>query len=150
MTMSTIILLVLHIAVAATAFGISLGGPASLRRARAAGTEVFRHAVAEANRRGKIGGICGVLTLLTGLALIFNGGGFGAVGVNIHIALAVLLVMLGLGFGMLKPAGGKLAGLVGQGDKDAEIDALLGRLAAGSGVMQLLWLTVLALMFLKS
>jgi hypothetical protein len=146
-----IVLVVFHITFAASAIGLNAVATAALRRARSASSEVFQHVVGETNWRGKMSGIAGVLTLLSGLGLIFKNGGFGAVTVNFHIALGLILVMIALGFGFIKPTGAKLAAAAAKANdpKAPEVAALLSKLGIGLHVIQMLWFTILVLMFVK-
>ncbi len=143
-----LILLVLHIASAATAFGVGLTVPGSLRRAAARGPEAMASAAAEANRTGRLAGIFGLATLLSGLALVFYRGGFKAVSPTIHTAILTVILMMVLGHFVQRPAGLRLAAAAEARDM-AAWDAGRKRWAMVDGISALLWVVTLALMFIK-
>lgn len=145
--MFRIALLVVHIAFAAVLFGAPLGLVGSCRRALAAGNEALRHAAADAARRGAIAGISSLGTLLTGIGLIFLSGGFGAVTRNYHVALTVMLVAFGVSAAIMRPNTAKLVEAARKDPVDRKgVEAALGRLGMGSGILQGLWLVILILM----
>jgi len=143
-----IVLLVLHIASAATAFGVSLMTSGALRRAGDKGPAVMANAAAEVNRAGRIASIFGVATLATGFALIFYRGGFKAVSPTIHGAILLITIMVIMGFTMQKPTGKKLANAAQANDVAAWGQARK-KWAMTEGIMQLMWVVTLVLMFVK-
>lgn len=142
------LLLILHVAAAALAFGASLAPSAMLRRARAVGPEALIAATREYCRQDLIGAIGGVAVFATGLALIFTGGGFAAYPPQYHAAMSLVLLMIGLGFLFLRPLGKRLVAAAEARD-DSATTKLIKRVAMGAGMMQLLWLTTLVLMFVR-
>lgn len=142
-----LILQVLHVAVAATAFAITLPSGGAMKRAIGQGREVKLAAATLVNRSGQLASIFGILTLLTGLGLVFYLGGFKVVSPTIHAGLGLVLVMIAHGALFMRPTGKRIVAAVDQGD-DAWA-AARKRFAIGDGVMQLLWLVVLVLMFIK-
>lgn len=148
MLVMKIALLTLHIASAAVMFGVPLGVASHLRRAldsREPG--VLRAAAADAARRGLLNQVGSVVTLLTGLALIFLVGGFGVVPPTIHAALGLLLLAMGLNAMLFKPAGVKLVAAAAATPPDLDAFGVARkRLAMGSGVLQSIWLIILVLM----
>ncbi len=145
------ILLAIHIAAAAMIFAAPMGTIGSLKRALADGSPgVLRSAAKDASVRAMLAQAGSVLTLLTGLGLIFMLGGFGAVSPRIHAAFGLLILALGFSLGFMKPTGKKL-GMAAQAtppEKEA-IQGCLGRLRVGNGVLHLVWLTILILMIYK-
>lgn len=145
-----LILLVVHISSAATLLGVPLGIPGSIRRAKEGGPAALRHAAADADRRGRIAGITSLLTLVTGIALIFNAGGFASITKNFHAALGLMVLALVVSFTVMKPATGKLVAAVQKEPIDeAAVEAARKKLAMGSGILQTLWLVLLVLMFYR-
>jgi len=145
-----VLLRVFHITVAALWFGAPLGMVGLLRGGLASGPEAFKMSCALVGKKGKIAGIAGILTLLSGIAIIFQMGGFGSVPVPIHIAMGLVLVMLGLAFGVLKPLGGKISAYAGSDLDDAaraDIDGMLKKMAMLTGITHTLWLVILVLMY---
>ena len=87
-----VLLRVFHITVAALWFGAPLGMVGLLRGGLASGPEAFKMSCDLVGKKAKISGIAGILTLLSGIAIIFQMGGFGSVPVPIHIAMGLVLV----------------------------------------------------------
>ncbi|MEN9579443.1 MAG: hypothetical protein RJA70_2452 [Pseudomonadota bacterium] len=143
-----VLLLVIHIAAAAVIFAAPLGSVGSLRRALAGGdAAVMRSAAKDAAVRAGLASAGSLVTLATGLALIFLMGGFGVVRPQIHAALGLLLLAIGFSLGFVKPAGRRLglAALAEPPDK-LGFGRELTKLRVGAGVLHLLWTTVLVLM----
>ncbi len=142
-----LLLIVLHVGSAATAFGLGLPTAGALRRATGRGRDVMASAAAEVNRAGRLAGIFGLSTLLTGLALVFYRGGFKVVSPAIHGAILLVLTMVVLGHLVQKPAGVALTAAAEAGD-GAAWDKARKRWAMVEGILQLLWVVTLALMFI--
>jgi hypothetical protein len=145
-----ILVVVLHVASAAMLFGAPLGLVRMARSALKSGEVPFKLAAVEAGRRGKMAGMGSMATLLTGLILIFLGGGFGVVTKNFHVALLLMLVAFGFSFGWMRPNGAKLV----QASEKTPIDQAaaehaLKKLGMGSGILHTLWLVILTLMFYR-
>lgn len=145
-----VIVLVLHVTAAALLFGGGTGIVRNLKTTLELGKEVFKLATADAARRSRLVGMSSLLTLATGLALIFMTGGFAQVSLNFHIALAVMLAAIVVSSVLVRPSVMKLAGLAQAEniDKDAA-RSLIKRLAMGIGIVHLLWLITLTLMFVR-
>jgi hypothetical protein len=147
-----IALRVLHIAFAATWFGLPIGSTGATKRALGRDVAAVRAALLEANRRENASLVFGVLTLVTGVVLVFDLGGFGAIPASYHLALTLILVMLALSLVLLRPTGAKLQALANDPSfrlPDETARSLVKRLTIGSGVMQLLWLVILVLMYYR-
>lgn len=142
------LLITLHVLCVATWWGVPLTSPGMVRRGLAGGEKTFKAATITASRMGMIAGISGILSLVTGLVLVFNQGGFSAVAPTIHVSLTLVIVMLGISFGLMKPTGGKLlAAAESWSDQTpTAVAPLLKRMAMGGGILQLLWMVVLVLM----
>lgn len=143
-----LILVVFHIACAATSFGITLPSGPSLRRAIGQSRDVKVAMHVAAMRAGRLSDIFGLLTFATGLALIFNRfGGFKNVPMTINAAMGLILVMIALGAFFMRPLGIKIGAAIDQGDDAWR--ASLKPFAMGNGIMSLLWFVILVLMFIK-
>ncbi len=139
-------LLILHIACIAVWFGNSISLPGRLRRGLAAGDAELKFTVNEVARGFRLSLVFGVLTLVTGLILIFTRGGFAHVGKTIHMGLGLTILMLLLQFFINRPAVRRISQIVTNGEDRSLIGPLKTRLGISSGINQLLWLVVLALM----
>lgn len=145
---TNLILMVIHISVAAVAFAVTLTMGGAVRRASDASREVKLAITNLAARAGLIASIFGALTLLSGLALIFYRGGFAVISPTIHVALTLVLVMLAIGQLVQRPATDRLKAAATDDDAAGWASARK-RLAMSEGIQQLLWLVVLVLMFIK-
>lgn len=145
-----IIVLVLHISAAAFLIGVPTGTVRNLKANLQLGKDAFKQATEDASRRGKLAGMSSLLTLATGLTLIFMAGGFGSVPLNFHMALTLMLVAIVLSAVLIRPTITKLAqlALVEPIDKGAAL-GLTKRIAMGTGILHLLWLIMLTLMFVR-
>jgi len=141
MELSQLLLILVHIAAAATAFGVLLSPSGALKRARAAGSVALTAAAGEVARAAVIAAISDVVAFATGLGLIFTRGGFAAHGPPYHAAMGLVLVMAALAFFFVR---GQAQRLAAGGDA-----AGIKKIAMGSGILQLLWLTTLVLMFAR-
>ncbi len=141
-----LILLVIHITAAATAFAVGMTMTGAIRRATDKSREVKLAVLEHARRAGTISSIFGLVTLLSGLALIFYRGGFKVVSPTIHTAITLVLIMLLIGRFVQRPLGARLEAAV---DDTAAWTAGRKRWAMFEGIQQLLWVVTLALMFIK-
>ena len=140
------ILLVLHIACIAVWFGGSISLPGRLRRGLAAGDAEFKLVAAEIARGFRLSLMFGILTLVTGLILVSDRGGFAHVSKAIHMGLGLTMLMLLLEFFINRPASNRISQIMINGEDRTLIKPLKTRLAISSGIGQLLWLIVLGLM----
>lgn len=145
-----LVILVLHISAAAVLLGGGTGLLRHLRRTLEVGGEAFRLATVDGERRGRLMGIASLVTLLTGLILIFLMGGFKVAPLNFHIALGNMLVAVAVSAAVMTPASKKLVELGARPDLDREsASALLKKLQIGQGILHLLWLANLVLMLVR-
>lgn len=142
--------LVLHVSAAAILFGGPLGTVRNLKASLELGRDAFKLATSEAARRGRLLGMSSLLTLATGVALIFMAGGFGTVPLNFHIALGILLGAIVVSSAVVRPTVTKLVETAAADslNQDAALK-LIKRLAMGTGILHLLWLVTLILMFVR-
>jgi len=142
------ILLIIHVAVAAIAFGVSLAPSGTLKRARALGWDAFKAAATDFKRRDGMAAIAGFLILITGLGLILmTPGGFRGITPEYHAALGIVLIMNVIEGFVTRPTASKLVAAAEARD-DAGVTAGIKRAAMGAGILQLLWTVTLVLMFL--
>lgn len=140
------ILLFLHIACAATWFGVGLTLPGDVRRTLALGAPHFEPLAGRVRRTSAIAAVAGVLTILLGLALIFAAGGFGEVSGAIDVGLALSLVMVVVAVAGINRPWSRVVARVAEGADPKELGPLAGRIAMAAGIFQLLWTITLALM----
>lgn len=142
-----LVVLVLHISAAALLLGAPLGLSRNLKASLDAGKAAFQLAAQDAARRGSIAGGSAILTLLTGLALIFIAGGFGRVPLNFHVALLVMLIAFAVVAAMVRPSITQIVALAGSETLDKETALKhIKKQAMGTGIVHLLWLVNLVLM----
>ncbi len=146
-----LIVVIVHISLAALVLGVPLGLGRMLRRAlESKHDQAIRLAAYEAERRGKLAQTAGLLTLLSGILLILMSGGFGEVSTNFHVAMGLMIIAVGIGFSLMGPTGAAIVRAVEASPPRVEdIKPLLAKLGMGSGVLQLLWLLILVLMLYR-
>ena len=101
-------------------------------------------------RATRFAAISGLMTIVTGICLIFALGGFGSVPPTIHTGILMGLAMLGVGVGMI---GGSWKKIVAGLDAGASPDSLLPlakKMTMGMMVFHLLWLVTLGLMVFRN
>jgi hypothetical protein len=140
------ILLFFHIAFAATWFGTGLTLPGDIRRTLALGAPHFDPLVARVKRVSAIASGAGVLTILSGLAVIFAMGGFGEVPSAIDVGLAVSLLMVVVAVVGIARPWNEMVAKAAQGTDPKDLLPLAGRVSMGAGIFQLLWAVALATM----
>jgi len=143
------LLLGLHIACIAAWLGAMLPRVGRIRRALQRGGTAARDEAIEAWRAWRLGGIFGGVVVVTGFGLIWNMGGFAAAPRLVHLGLVLTVVMLALEAGVIRPALEQLVAETGEGGNPSRCGEIKTRLAVVNGILQLLWLIVLALMIVK-
>jgi hypothetical protein len=140
-----------HIMSAAVWFGAVLLTPGDVRQTLERGRP---HVDGLKDRLQKSVGIslrAGVLTVITGFAIVMTSGGFGNVPFRIHLAMGLAVLMLGLGFMMINPLSEAICDVIDQKGEDLEeAKSLATTFGALSGVNHLLWFITLGLMVIKS
>lgn len=145
-----LILKTIHILSASVWFGAGLGVPGDIRRTIERGRPHTDLLPDRVRRAGKMTMGAGLLTLLTGLGLIFNLGGFANVRPNVHAGFGLTLVLLVFGFGVTLPTWKRIAAILSaEGGDLGEARRLAGRFAMFQGIEHLLWLVVLVLMVFR-
>ena len=149
MIVASTILLVLHITLAALWLGPPLGLNKTLARGLAGGQDALRTAMGEFRFRGGLARIGGTGVLVTGLALIFVRGGFGAVAPQFHAALGivVLAIVNSIFFGILGARVDAAANDYSEAKRGDAAQAIK-RIGIHSHVQHAFWLAALILMLL--
>lgn len=123
--------------------------PGDIRRTVALGKPHTTALVARVNRSARITIGSAAATVLTGLALVFSQGGFGAMPVRIHIGLALTLATFAVGATLADPAWRKVEKIL---DADGDLDEArrhARRFMGAFGLEGLLKVIVLDLMIFK-
>jgi len=139
---------VVHFAAAATWFGHKMLIPGDCRRSVEARGDVAKALITRIERAEKVGIGSGVLTLLSGVALIFLLGGFGAMPWRIHLGLALVLVSFAVGGLGAAPGWARAKKGIEAEDWD-EARAGVRRLSVAMNVEQLIWFVVLIVMVVR-
>lgn len=132
------VLVLLHVITAVSWFGLALVLGAVARKALESPDSALRDV------GSKVEGMMGMFTVLTfvlGLGALFAGGGFGAYGPIYHTSILLLLILILVQYFVIRPAWKSIAG------QASEATASRKKLAMGTGIGHLLWLTLLVLMF---
>jgi hypothetical protein len=144
---TNLILMVIHIAAAAVTFAVTLTMGGAIRRASGQSADVKAAIAALASRANGIAAIFGLLTFISGFGLIFYRGGFAVISPTIHVSMTLVLGMIVFGALFMNPTAKRLVAAA-NGDDSAWL-AAKKRWAMGDGILQLTWLVVLVLMFIK-
>lgn len=149
-TLPYLILKTLHILSAAIWLGAGLPVSRDVRRTIERGRPHTDLLPERVNRSGKVAVIAGVLTLGTGVNLVFSVGGFANVRPNIHVGFGLTLLLFAIEAGLVRPTWRRIAAILTAEDGDlAEARGLTGRFAMLHGIEHLLWLVVLVLMVFR-
>ena len=134
-----------HITTAVLWFAFGLGQPGDIKRSLAAGAAHVPPMIQRIEGQTRRILIAGVVTLASGFGLIVARGGFKGLPVRYHVGLALAIAIFVVGGAVVRPAwlGVKAAALKGDFDSAR---AGAKRMAAGSGVIQLLWTIIIVLM----
>lgn len=141
-------LLVVHIASAAIVLGGSFGVTRLIRRSLDLEVRALRLAADEGVRRARLTGLSSILTLWTGVGLIFLMGGFKVAPLNYHMALGLMFGAVILSLLVLRPAMVRVwRATQVEVPERSEIERLLRRMGMAQGILHLVWITILILMF---
>lgn len=100
------------------------------------------------NKQLTFGLVAAIVTIGSGLGMIFAIGGFAAIGPRIHAGLTFALVTLGVELFLLRPAVAKLVSALDRGD-GRELPPMTKRIAMVSGITHALKLVILVLMVFR-
>lgn len=140
--------IVVHIASAAVILGVPLGITRLIRKALELDLPALRLAADEGVRRARTTGIASMVTLWSGVGLIFLMGGFKIAPINYHMALGLMFVAVLLSLVVMRPAMVAIWRTTRADAPDrALIERLLKRMGMAQGVLHLLWVCLLILMF---
>jgi len=107
---------------------------------------LLRDRMARANR---VAAASAMITVVTGVALIFERGGFGAVPPAIHLGLVTGLAMMFVGGGLIGRNARKIEAGLAEGERGQSLTPAVKQLAMGTMVFHALWLVTLALMVFR-
>lgn len=137
-----------HIAAMASWFGSIMMLTGDIRRSVELGPPHIAPLVGRVRRSVVIATGSGWTTVLTGVALIFDLGGFGAVPVAIHVGLVLGLCLVGVGAFMGRTWDTLLA--KHEAGDHAAVGPLLKRMSMLGGIFQLVWTVILGLMVFRA
>jgi hypothetical protein len=141
----------LHILFMATWIGSAMFATADVRRTFATGEAAHLPLLRERmSKTGMAAGVSGLVTVVTGFALIFVLGGFGSVPISIHIGVTTGVLALVVGAGGIGGTWRKIDTAIAGGASMASMEPLVKRLAILGGVFHLLLFSTLVLMVLRS
>lgn len=144
------ILKTIHVMSTAIWFGAGLPIARDVRRTVELGKPHTDLLIERVTRQGKVAVIFGVLTMVSGVTLIFTMGGFGNVRKAIHAGLGLTLLSFAVGLALSMPTWRKIASLLRQEAGDmGEARRLAGRFGMFTGIEHLLWVVVLVLMVFR-
>lgn len=102
------------------------------------------------HRSLRLAAASGLITLVTGVALIFALGGMGSVPIGIHIGLLTGLIMLGVGGGLVGRSWKQIDAALAGGASRESVAPLVKKLAMGNGIFHGLWTLTLVLMVFRA
>ncbi len=138
----------LHFLGMAVWFAGALGVASDVRKTIARGKPHTDHLAARVLRAISIGSVAALVTMGSGLGMIFAVGGFGAVGPRIHAGLLLALITLAVEIMVLKPAVDRLGAAIESGD-GRELRPIAARIAMVAGITHALKLVTLVLMVFR-
>ncbi len=146
----------LHFTGMALWIGSSMSMPGDVKRSFADGVPTPRDLEllgARGRLAGRVATVGGVLTILTGVAMIFMLGGFGKVSPAIHASLVLAVLLAILGGALIGGTWNKILdelGPRGDGATREQIEPLLKRFRIYSMVFKTGWLVILFLMVFRT
>ncbi|NUP06654.1 MAG: hypothetical protein HOW73_11420 [Polyangiaceae bacterium] len=139
---------IVHLLSMAVWFATPLTIVSDLKKSIARGKPHTDVVVSRVERQLSIATIGAILTILSGLGMIFSLGGFGAVSPRIHAGFTLALVVLTVEFFPLKGTVARLGeSLASENARDAQ--PLVKRVGMFAGITHFLKLTILILMVIK-
>jgi len=144
-----LVIRLLHFAGMAVWFGGAMTLSSDVRKTLARGKPHTDVLAARVDRSLSIGAVAAIVTMGTGLAMIFAQGGFGAISPRIHAGFALALVAFAVELLALRPAVAKLGQALASGE-EKDLKSLQGRIGMLTGVLHTLKLVILVLMVWKT
>jgi len=129
-------------------FAGGLGIASDVRKTIARGKPHTAILVPRIMRALNIGSIAALVTIATGVGMIFALGGFKAVQPRIHAGMLLAIITLAVEIMLLKPAAGRLGDALDSGD-GRELRPMAGRIAMFAGITHALKLVTLVLMVFR-
>jgi hypothetical protein len=139
----------IHILSIALWFGPKILVPADLRRAIGDGGEAMESAIRRINLVQKVAIAASMVTLASGLGMIFLSGGFSHVPHRIHAGLALTLAIFGLGAFGVDKAWARIRVAAKEGKSKVELYEMERRLSFLMTIENIIWCGILFLMVFR-
>lgn len=139
---------IVHLLSMAVWFAAPLSVASDLKKNVARGKPHTDFVVARVERTLNIAGVGAVLTIVSGLGMIFSLGGFGAVSPRIHAGFTFALITLAVEFFVVKGTLSRL-GTSLESENPRDVQSLVKRFSMVTGITHLLKLIILVLMVVK-
>lgn len=143
------ILILIHVLAMAVWFAGGFFIAGDVKKSIALGSSHLKSMVARANAAERLSTISGMLTAISGFALVFAGGGFAAQPARIHIGLALTILTLFITALFTNSTMRRIAGIVERNGDLAEAAAHAKRLSMFAGIEHLLKTIIMALMVVR-
>ncbi len=140
------IFLLVHILAMAVWFAGGLTIAGDVRKALALGAPHLAPMVARVNAAERLGTLSGMITAISGFALIFSGGGFSAMPIRIHLGLALTIITFFVNALFTNTTWRKIAGIIERNDDLSGATLHAKRLAMFAGIEHLLRTVIIVLM----
>ena len=145
-----LLLRLFHILFMAVWVGTTLFVTGDVKRTVEAGPDHLPLLKDRVGRSLKVGNICGVATLITGVGLVMSAGGFGAVPPAIHSGMLGAIILLGVGAGGLQRSWTRIEARLDGGTDPAALMPQIKKLGLIAKVFHTIWLIVLILMVFRN
>ena len=129
-------------------FAGALGIAGDVRKTIARGKPHTAILVPRVMRALNIGSVAAIVTIASGIGMVFALGGFKAVQPRIHAGMGLAILTLAVEIMLLKPAAARLGEALDSGD-GRELRPTAGRIAMFSGITHALKLVTLVLMIFR-
>ncbi len=137
---------VLHVAVASVWIGAGLLGPQDVRDSLLAGSSQVPALLGRLKKIARVMNTSALLTVVTGFALIFAGGGFAGTPMRINIGIGLTFLAYAAGRWMIRPAIMAIAGSAKRELSKQEASAMADTFARAVNTEHVLRFAVLVLM----
>jgi hypothetical protein len=146
MILALFVLKILHVAAASVWIGAGLTTSRDVRHTLSLGRPHLDELMPRLRATAQLMNRSALVTVLSGLAIIFAVGGFARVPHRIHVGLALTLLAIAAGRFLIRPVIGEIARALKAPVPPAEAARLTARFRMGIGVEHALRLAVLVLM----